>query len=378
MGIIGGVGRMSTPPRPRLRALAPLLLSIAATACASGPRGGRAVAPDPIFVTKPGLDFEDSAVVAAAARSLTGAAPFVLGVGRVAHRGAVAPVVVKGIDPAERAAFVGLSGRPVGGTFDLPPAAPPPGEGPPETLDDYIERAKAAPDGARPRAPAPTPPTAPRAVVAPYAGPSPREGLLPRGPIAGFDPPSESPGATRALDSYAALVALEVATADARDPSLPGAVLAAPLARALRVRVGDAIRLLPSQHLPDALRSMDRREPLDRLRWSVLTPRATSSLRVVGVVSSRGPILYVDIGAARRLLGSAPSFSTGVEVSPRASARARVLDRLRRDARLTCITLGDAAALAALVRPFLAAQEPSPPRGLSCPFRPRGAPAQGP
>lgn len=302
-----------------------------------------------LLVLKYGWDFTEYREVIQRARAtpgVVGASPFLINPMMITRGERIAGVLVKGIDPVLSRQVLDLHSYMEQGTIDglrrpnaTPPAAPIDRSGSSElrSLADYVTRARSEVQTLRSlgsredndRIETMGIPSLPplRVRESPQAGDLPRDSLLlPSGATPSFERPAgeATPGE---IDPFATVgrqvIREQEVQAAARSNELPGALIGVTLARNLRLRVGDTVRII---------------SPLTGADAAVVrhgsTPRSRD-FRVTGIFNAGfdeydSRLVYVDLWEAQRFFEQGDA-ATGVEIKvsdlDRAAAIGRRLER---------------------------------------------------
>ncbi len=302
-----------------------------------------------LLVLKYGWDFTEYRDVIQRARAtpgVVGASPFLINPMMITRGERIAGVLVKGIDPELSRGVLDLHSYLEAGGLDhlRRPGAQPPGNAVEDTagrgdrsLEDYLRRARAevrtlrdrsledpastdAPRdlrGSEPRATPREPGRAP--TLEPHESP-----MLPSGATPLYQAPSGDPLAQDPLAEVGReVIAAQEQAAERRSGELPGAILGVTLARNLRLRVGDTVRII---------------SPLTGADAAVVrhgaTPRARD-FRVIAIFNAGfdeydSRLVYVDQWEAQRFFEQGDAV-TGVEIKvsdlDRAAAIGRRIER---------------------------------------------------
>lgn len=291
-----------------------------------------------VLVLKYGWDFTEYREVMAHVRAtpgVVGAAPFLINPMMITHGERISGVLVKGVDPTLLGQVLDLPNYLREGSLEglrapgtTAPSAPreEPSARNDRSLEDYFIRARRelsnprgilAPqtnlDESRDQVLAP-----PNAARSPDAPAAPRGDLLPSGATASYELPPDSALGDDPLDAYAQGIARE-SIQTGGGANHPGVVIGKTLARNLRLRVGDNVRII---------------SPLTGADSAIVrqgaTPRARD-FRVVGIFDAGfdeydSRLVYVDIWQAQRFFDQGDAV-TGVEVKVRNITRARAIGR---------------------------------------------------
>lgn len=301
-----------------------------------------------LLVLKYGWDFTEYREVLPRVRAMpgvVGASPFLFNPMMITRGDRIAGVMVKGIDPVLSRQVLDLySYMDSGSTEGLrrPNETPPAGhvEDPTvrgdRTLDDYLRRAREEVRTLRERGPDRSPfddppvhdirpldtPTDDRPTPARIRGgesSANADPLLPSGATPTYDNPAADPMADPLAEVGCEVIAQQEQAASRRSDQLPGAIVGVTLARNLRLRVGDTVRIISPLTGADA--AVVRHGAAPRAR----------DFRIIGIFNAGfdeydSRLVFVDLWQAQRFFEQGDAV-TGIEIKVNDLDRAASIGR---------------------------------------------------